>query len=1036
MPSLLLAPAGSGKTHHIIQRIRELRAGQPLASVMVLLPNRLLALEFRRRLAASGGTLGVQVFTFYELYADILARAGQPLPCLPDPLQIRILRALVDELCDIGEIQHYASLRARPGFILALRNTIQELKQARILPEAFAAAVRDSETRLTELAVFYAAYQNWLQTHGWLDPEGQGWLAALALERNPALGRELCLLAVDSFDEFNPTQLSVLSALAPRAAETLITLTGDAAHPRPLAHCRFHHALAALTASLPLEVQPLFSTHSNHPLEPELFTTQTPANQACNHAITQSPANKVCHHQFIEAQSRPAETRAALRWIKACIVRDGLQPGETAIIARSIEPYRPFIEEIAAEFGLPLYFTAGQPLMRNPAIAALLDLLALPAERHATPAWPRRSLLEAWRSPYFDWTPLGIDAALTAQLDEASRLGRVTGGLAQWSEAIARWASRQSAADEDGELAETPVNQNGAALQNAFDTFVNRLTPPAHARLREFIAFIEDLIGDDQPLLPPHPWVSDGEGRGGVGIAVRARAHPATAERDVAALRAFKDVLRGLALAETALHTPPLDYPTFYDELRGAVEAAAFRLPHPGGILAASVSDARGLSFRAVALLGLAEGEFPQAEREDLLLRESDRQRLQAHGLPIPFKLRADEASFFYQAVTRSRQHLLLTRPYLADDGQPWEPSPYWIEARRVLGNPQPLHIRPEDPLNPADAASPAELALACAQNGLPFDAALLERAAILQARSTRLAGGPHEGDLAELAGELTDRFHPDFGWSASKLEAYGTCPFYFYIAYALGLEPRTPPEEGYDVRALGSMLHKILEETYQRAADPADLQACIAALPAIADEVFAAGPAEYGFRPTALWAMQQQELRRILEKTITALAEASQGYTPRHLEAKFGMGNPSLTLQTDLGPIRLHGYIDRIDASADGRLRVMDYKAGSSAISAKHLEEGRRLQLPLYALAARDALNLGEIAGGLYWHIQKAEASSLKLENFDGGVDAAIEAAVAHVTNHVEGIRGGQFQPHPPADGCPSYCPAVGFCWRYKKGH
>jgi len=282
------------------------------------------------------------------------------------------------------------------------------------------------------------------------------------------------------------------------------------------------------------------------------------------------------------------------------------------------------------------------------------------------------------------------------------------------------------------------------------------------------------------------------------------------------------------------------------------------------------------------------------------------------------------------------------------------------------------------------------------------------------------------------LAPALRARYAPGFGWSASKLEAYGVCPFYFYVAYALELAPRTPPEEGYDVRILGSMLHQILEDTYRRVADPADLKACLRWMPAIAARVFDAAPVQYGFRPTPLWEMQRKELELTLRETITALAAVSEGYTPRYFEARFGMGAPSLVLSTEIGEVRLHGYIDRVDAAPDGRLRIVDYKAGGATINAAHLDEGRRLQLPIYALAARDALGLGEIAGGFYWHIGKAEASSLKLERYAGGVEAAFATAVSHVARHVNNIHNGHFQPLPPKDGCPPYCPAVGFCWRY----
>ena len=172
-----------------------------------------------------------------------------------------------------------------------------------------------------------------------------------------------------------------------------------------------------------------------------------------------------------------------------------------------------------------------------------------------------------------------------------------------------------------------------------------------------------------------------------INIVACARNNPATAERDVAALRAFKDVLRGLALAESTLRPGPLEYSAFYIDLLGAVEAATYTVPSVTGILAASVLNGRGLAFEAVALLGLSEGEFPRQEREDILLRESDRAVLRERGLLLESRLRGDEGSLFYQAVTRARQRLLLTRPYLAEDGQPWEASAFWDEMRRLNGD-------------------------------------------------------------------------------------------------------------------------------------------------------------------------------------------------------------------------------------------------------------------------------------------------------------------------------------------------------------
>lgn len=123
------------------------------------------------------------------------------------------------------------------------------------------------------------------------------------------------------------------------------------------------------------------------------------------------------------------------------------------------------------------------------------------------------------------------------------------------------------------------------------------------------------------------------------------------------------------------------------------------------------------------------------------------------------------------------------------------------------------------------------------------------------------------------------------------------------------------------------------------------------------------------------------------------------------------------------------------IDQDSAGRLRIIDYKSGSKAIRPQDLDEGKRIQLPLYALAADQTLAEGDVSDGFYWHIASAEASRLKLAAYPGGVSGAQETAVEHAIRTIHGIRSGRFHPRPPAGGCPNSCPAIEFCWRYRRG-
>ena len=142
---LLLAPAAAGKTAYVLDLVRDVARGLQ-STPRVVVPTHLQARAWRRRLAEAGGSIGVRVLTFDRLYAECLNSAGEAYTELSEPVQYRLIRAVVDGL----QLDHYAPLASRPGFIQILERLIGELKAARIHPDYFAHAVErmGSEPRL------------------------------------------------------------------------------------------------------------------------------------------------------------------------------------------------------------------------------------------------------------------------------------------------------------------------------------------------------------------------------------------------------------------------------------------------------------------------------------------------------------------------------------------------------------------------------------------------------------------------------------------------------------------------------------------------------------------------------------------------------------------------------------------------------------------------------------------------------------------------------------------------------------------------
>jgi ATP-dependent helicase/nuclease subunit B len=285
------------------------------------------------------------------------------------------------------------------------------------------------------------------------------------------------------------------------------------------------------------------------------------------------------------------------------------------------------------------------------------------------------------------------------------------------------------------------------------------------------------------------------------------------------------------------------------------------------------------------------------------------------------------------------------------------------------------------------------------------------------------------------------ERFQPDRIWSASRLEAYRTCPYFFYTTSVLNLEVTEPPREGLDARQLGNLYHRVLEELYRQVGVDPELPALLEKLPEVAGEILEDAPRVEGFRATAWWEETRKTILENLRRSIEVIENLDPSFGFYRSEQSFGIsqgsGPPLAVSRPDGDYFKLRGFIDRVDRTDDGRVRIVDYKTSSPyAFTSYALRQGKKLQLPLYALAAQEALNLGSIAEGFYFHVRHAEPSQLRLATFsldgDRGPQTALKHGVQMAWEAVQGARAGDFVPEAPPDGCPQYCPAAAYCWHY----
>jgi putative RecB family exonuclease len=129
---------------------------------------------------------------------------------------------------------------------------------------------------------------------------------------------------------------------------------------------------------------------------------------------------------------------------------------------------------------------------------------------------------------------------------------------------------------------------------------------------------------------------------------------------------------------------------------------------------------------------------------------------------------------------------------------------------------------------------------------------------------------------------------------------------------------------------------------------------------------------------------------------------------------------DPDAAPDADPGtPPIVTGYIDRIDRLPSGAVELIDYKS-SPATSPQQAE--RSLQLSIYALACRDALDLGRPERVTLYCVDESRRCTGER------TDAALDALRTDLAARTRAIRGSDFAPTPSPRSC-GWCDFTGLC-------
>lgn len=222
---------------------------------------------------------------------------------------------------------------------------------------------------------------------------------------------------------------------------------------------------------------------------------------------------------------------------------------------------------------------------------------------------------------------------------------------------------------------------------------------------------------------------------------------------------------------------------------------------------------------------------------------------------------------------------------------------------------------------------------------------------------------------------------------SISAFERYQRCPFSYFLNY--GLRLKEPIDYSFSQSKIGTLSHYILEVLVNRYGKEYTLASASEVEELLSKELSYMAAIYPNFQ------MQIDILKRRMQHSImknlaylTDMEEHSH-LAPYQSEYEFWWEIP---LKEEI-KLRLHGFIDRIDASS-GYARIIDYKSSSKALTENDVFAGLQLQLLTYALLVEKDFKK-TILGAYYY--------SLKNENIAIAAGKMTRRPVAYVPYGME---------------------------------
>ena len=965
--------ASAGKTEFCFREIEELLAKDGEKELVFIVPDQIAMSEEKAAVKRFGavGINGIEVFNFrwyYEKLSEL--EPGRTREELTNVGRAMVIKRILNE--KKTELEIYKLAAEKRGFISTVEKTFREFKRYDVHGETLKTLVAEGirqgkvDEKTKDLAHLFSEYEKKIEGRYLDSDDSLNRLAEILNrkfkeeQRQKIEGKPLPFRRywIDGFKDFTPQELKVLEAILESGYDLTVTLCTD-----------------FLTEKENIRVDDIFATAKRTfcnlekmagalGLKPEIVGLSD-LDENCDdygkNCRAKSEQLRFLEKEFFSeikapytGESKDIEIFEAkeiwneIDYIARKIVKlcreEGYKYNEISVVTGDLENYSRFLENVFKLYDIPIFLDEKKKIANHPLITVVTGVFSVFETN-----WSYESVFRLLKSGYWGMTPNEVDV-----LENFCLKYGIKGELLRSNN---RWAMimKQMEARKD-------VRENLQQIQNLrtlavtdLDEFYGSWKGKKKGKelVAAFYSFLEDSGVLERVVSETEEFINNGDENG-------------------AALqeKTWGGLLNIFEQISEIIGDELIELSEFGELLElGFMELGAGMAPvSVDQVLVGDLDRSRHHKVKALFVMGMNEDTFPASIPKTAIINDNERKYLEEKGCrlaPDTTSAIFEKEYLVYRTFSAPEEKLFLSYPVADLSGGAKRPARAIKELRVLFKEmvffseltsaeaPMDLVSKPGPTLgkifDTLSERKPLSKELSEAMNWFEKNSEWKNRGELLKSALsyTTQTEGVNGDALKIMAGG-------DLFSSISKLEAYGKCPFSWFVEGALRAKDREIFQ--LNMMDIGNFIHEILYDTITTASSMGKTIGEIsdADLEAISEKIFLKKSEEGIMASKGRYKYLSSRIHRVAKRSLKMINEHFRRSQFKNYGNELEFGNNSRIGEagirmSDGSFLRLRGRIDRLDVFQQNSLaycRIVDYKTGNKALSMSDVYYGLELQL------------------------------------------------------------------------------------------